>query len=90
MAIFEGLLEDPELIPDAVAHRRHVQGGQGIEQAGGQPAQAPVPQPGLHVEILQVLTEYPDAATAWRARSAVPVYSAFCRSWRPSMYSADR
>ena len=54
LAIFEGLLEDPELIPDAVAHRRHVQGGQGVEQAGGQPAQAPVPQPGLNVEGLQV------------------------------------
>ena len=54
MAIFEGLLEDPELIPDAVPHRRHVQGGQGVQQAGGQPAQAPVPQPRLNVEILQV------------------------------------
>ena len=53
MAVLEGLLEDPELVPDAVAHGRHVQGGQGIQQAGGQPAQAPVPQPGLHVEILQ-------------------------------------
>ena len=53
MAILEGLLEDPELIPDAVAHRRQVQGGQRIQQAGGQPAQAPVPQPGLYVEIVQ-------------------------------------
>ena len=54
MAILEGLLEDPELIPDAVAHRRHVQGGQRVEQAGGQPAQAPVPQPGLHIQLLQL------------------------------------
>ena len=54
LAILEGLLEDPELIPDAVAHRRHVQGGQGVEQAGGQPAQAAVPQSGLNVEVLQV------------------------------------
>ena len=50
IAILEGLLEDPELVPDAVAHRGHVQGGQGVEQAGGQPAQAPVPQPRLDVE----------------------------------------
>ena len=54
MAILEGLLEDPELIPDAVPHRRHVQGGQRVEQAGGQTAQAPVPQPGLHIQLLQL------------------------------------
>ena len=54
IAILEGLLEDPELVPDAIAHRGHVQGGQGVEQAGGQPAQAPVSQSGLDVEGLQV------------------------------------
>ena len=32
----------------------------------------------------------PMLASAWRARSAVPVYTAFWGSWRPSMYSADR
>ena len=54
LAILEGLLEDPELIPDAIAHRRHVQGGQRVQQAGGQPAQPPVPQPGLHIQLLQL------------------------------------
>ena len=64
VAIFEGLLEDPELIPDAVAHPGHVQGGQGVKQAGGQPAQAPVPQPRLHVEILQLPGGVPGRGTS--------------------------
>ena len=55
MAVLEGLLEDPELVPDAVAHGRHVQRGQGVKQAGGQAAQAAVPQPRLHVEGLKLL-----------------------------------
>ena len=59
LAILEGLLEDPELIPDAVPHRRHVQGSQGVEQARGQPAQAAVPQSGLNVEGLQILEGVP-------------------------------
>ena len=54
MAILEGLLEDPELIPDAIAHRRHIQSGQRIQQARRQPAQPPVPQPGLHIQLLQL------------------------------------
>ena len=54
IAILEGLLEDPELIPDSVAHSRYVEGGQRVEQAGGQPAEAPVPQPRLHVEGLEL------------------------------------
>jgi hypothetical protein len=53
IAILEDLLEDPELIPDAIAHRRDVEGRQRVEQAGGQPAQAPVPQPRLHVKSLK-------------------------------------
>ena len=59
LAILEGLLEDPELIPDAIAHRRHVQRGQRVQQARGQPAQPPVPQPGLNVGGLQVLERIP-------------------------------
>jgi len=55
VAILEGLLEDPELVADAIPHGGHVERGQGIEQAGGQTAQAPVPQSGLDVEGLQVL-----------------------------------
>ena len=54
MAVLEDLLEDPVLVPDTVAHGRHVQGGQGVEQAGGQPAQAAVPQAGLDVQGLQI------------------------------------
>ena len=54
IAVLEGLLEDPELVPDAVAHGRQVEGGHGVEQAGGQTAQAAVPQTGLDVEGLQV------------------------------------
>jgi hypothetical protein len=53
IAVLEDLLEDPELISDAIAHRRNVQGRQRVEQAGGQPAQAAIPQPRLHVPGLK-------------------------------------
>jgi hypothetical protein len=61
IAILENLLEDPELIPDAITHRRYVQGRQRIEQAGGQPSQAPVPQPRLHIAGLESIKGYTEA-----------------------------
>ena len=54
ITILEGLLEDPVLVADAVAHGRHVEGGQRVQQAGGQPAEPAVAQPGLNVEGLDV------------------------------------
>ena len=50
----------------------------------------PFPSPGSTSRSSSSPAEYPDPAMAWRARPAVPVYSAFCRNWRPSMHSADR
>ena len=50
----------------------------------------PFPSPGSTSSSSSSPAEYPDPAMAWRASPAVPVYSAFWRNWRPSMYSADR
>jgi hypothetical protein len=61
ITILENLFEDPELIPDAITHRRYVQGRQRIEQAGGQPSQAPVPQPRLHIAGLESIKGYTEA-----------------------------
>ena len=54
IAMLDDLLEDPELIPDAIAHRRYVESGQRVQQAGGQPAQAPVAQSRLHVQGVHI------------------------------------
>ena len=41
-AVADGLIEDAELVADAEAHRGDLQGGQGIEIAGGEAAQTAV------------------------------------------------
>jgi hypothetical protein len=43
-AALDQLVEDAELVADAVAHRRYLQAGQRLQEAGRQPAQAAVPQ----------------------------------------------
>ena len=44
MAVFDALLEHPVFIADPVTVARQAQGGHGIQEAGGQPAQAAVAQ----------------------------------------------
>ena len=45
--LVEGLPEDAVLVADAVADAGHVHGGQRVDEAGGQPAETAVAQPGL-------------------------------------------
>ena len=49
-AVAEGLLEDAEVVADAVADRGDVQRGHRVQQAGGEPAQAAVAEARLDVE----------------------------------------
>ena len=56
----ELLLEDAELVADAVADRRPLEGGQRVEVARGQPAEAAVAQPRLRLarqHLVEILAE---------------------------------
>ena len=83
-------LKIPTSYPDAVADRRYVESGQRVQQADSEPAQAPGAQAGLDVQGVDVSSDQPMPASAWRASPAVPLYMASWASWWPSMYSADR
>jgi len=49
--VFDGLLEQAEFVVDAIAVAGHVQGGQGIEEAGGQPAQPAITEGRVALEL---------------------------------------
>ncbi len=55
-AVLDGLIEDAELVANAVAGGRDLQGGQRIEVAGGQAAEAAVAEAGL-LFLFQKLVE---------------------------------
>jgi hypothetical protein len=54
-AIGQRLPEDAVLVAQPVAHRRQLAGGQGIEEAGGEPAEPAIAEPGVGL-----LVEQPD------------------------------
>src|SRR5262245_39031482 len=54
-AVADLLVEDPELVADAVADRRDLQGCERIEVAGREPSQAPVAEAGLFFLLEEAL-----------------------------------
>ena len=54
-AVLDALGEDAVLVADAVAVGGQSDGGHGVEEAGGQPAQAAVTQAGVLLDVLQLL-----------------------------------
>ena len=54
-AVLDGLVEDAELVTDAVADGRHFERGQRIQVTRGEPAQAAVAEPGLLLLLDQVV-----------------------------------
>ena len=62
-AVDDLLLENAELVTDAVAHRRNLERGHRIEEAGRQPAEAAVAQAGLLLllqQFVQVQAQFRD------------------------------
>ncbi len=53
--LVEGLLEDAVFVTDAVSHRRDRHGGQRVEEAGREPAEATVSEAWLHLELPQLV-----------------------------------
>ncbi len=56
------LAEDAELVADAVAHPRVAEGGHRVEEAGREPAEAAVAEPGVGLELDQRVEVHPGAA----------------------------
>ncbi len=54
-ATLDALAEHAVLVADAVAHARQSEGGHGVEEAGGEPSQPAVAQPGLVLGLAQHL-----------------------------------
>ena len=54
-AVLDALREDAVLVADAVAVGGQADGGHGVEEAGGQPAEAAVAQAGVLLDVLQLL-----------------------------------
>ncbi len=50
-AVYDLLLEESELVVDAVAVTRHSHGGHGFQEAGGQPPQAAIAQAGIRLAL---------------------------------------
>src|SRR5207253_1409674 len=61
-AVADRLVEDAELVADAVADRRYAEGGQRIHVAGGEAAQAAVAEAGLLLVLQQRVEILTDAA----------------------------
>ena len=60
LSLLDALFEDAELVANAVADRRQLEGGQRIHETGGQATQAPVPQPRIalaleHIDQIELL-----------------------------------
>ncbi len=64
--VFDGLVEDAELVAYAVAGGRDLQGGERIQVASGQAAEAAVAEPGLFL-LLEQLVERESRAPPWLA-----------------------
>ena len=54
VSVPDELDEGAVLVANAVAERRQSQGRQGVEEAGGEAAEAAIPEPGLGLELAQV------------------------------------
>ena len=54
-AVDDLLLEDSVVVPDAVAVGRHRQRGHRVQEAGGQSTEAPVPEAGVSLHVLELL-----------------------------------
>jgi len=63
-AIDDFLLENAEFVADAIAHRRNLERGHRIEEAGRQPAETAVAQPGLLFLLQQFVEVQASSATA--------------------------
>jgi len=59
-AVADLLIEDAELVADAVADRRQLEGGQRVEEAGGEPAEATVAEAGLLLVLDQLVVRQPE------------------------------
>ena len=55
VSLYDLLEEDAVLVPDAVAVRGELQGGHGIHEAGGEPAQAAVPETRVPFHLAKLL-----------------------------------
>ena len=67
-AVVDLLVEDAELVADAVADRRALERGQRVEVAGGEPAEAAVAEPRLLLAGQHSSRSWPSAASAARGR----------------------
>ena len=73
-AFAEDLPEDAVLVPQAVPHRRVAEGGERVEEARGEPSEASVPEPGVHLEVddlVPVEPQLPERLPARRLEAQV-------------------
>ncbi len=61
VAVLDVLAEHAVFVVNAIAHHRQVQRGAAVHEAGGQPPQAAVPQPGVGLLFGQVLQRLAEA-----------------------------
>ena len=55
VAVFDVLLEDPEIVSQAIADRGKVQGGNGIQKTRGEPAEAAIAEARIDLVFPQIL-----------------------------------
>ena len=90
-AVLDGLVEDAELVADAVADGGHFERGQRIQVARGQPAQAAVAQAGFLLlldQVVEVQAEFGHGLA--RVCSVMPRLRRLLARCGPGRNSADR
>ena len=89
-AIDDLLVEDAELVADAVAHRGNLERRQRIDEAGSEPPEAAIAQARLLLELQQLVEIQPEFADGVRTSSYMPRLMRLLPRCGPIRNSADR
>jgi hypothetical protein len=89
-AILDGLIENAEFVADAVARGRDLQGGQRIEVARGETAEAAIAQTRLFLLFQKLVQRQAQSSMACWVGSQMPRLTRLLPSCGPMRNSAER